>query len=280
MAGSTRINDSHIVTNRTTGGCIGGGVTIPSGVGTFSNCNFRFNRGDRGGGIYAVSLTLYNCTFIGNSTIGVGGAVNCSGSVNVEYCSFTSNSASRGAAIDFGSPTVMTMRNCLLYGNSASGTTGGGGINSRYDSRVTIESSTIVSNVCTGSGSGGGILLDRSPNNVFRNCLIYFNTADSGPDIYAPSSDASLSNTFEYCCINSNLSLAVSPVTNDPQLVSAVGGNCHLTENSPCVNAGSNQAWMATAMDLDDRSRIDHFHNVVDMGAYEFHFKGMIFKSR
>ena len=170
----------------------------------------------------------------------------------------------------------MTMRNCLLYGNTSSGT--GGGISSRSDSRVTIESSTIVSNV---SGtSGGGIYLQSSTNNVFRNCLIYFNTANSGADISTTYADASLSNTFEYCCINSNLSLAVSPVTNNPQLVSAAGGDCHLTANSPCLNAGSNESWMAAAVDLDDRPRIDSFHNVVDIGAYEFHFRGMIFKSR
>lgn len=38
--------------------------------------------------------------------------------------------------------------------------------------------------------------------------------------------------------------------------------------NSPCYNAGTNLAWMITAVDLDGNPRIAD--GTVDMGAYEF----------
>ena len=43
---------------------------------------------------------------------------------------------------------------------------------------------------------------------------------------------------------------------------------------SPCVNAGTNLAWMAAAVDLDGRPRLDQIHAQVDMGCYEYHYQG------
>jgi hypothetical protein len=53
-------------------------------------------------------------------------------------------------------------------------------------------------------------------------------------------------------------------------------GNYRLSQASPCVNAGLNQSWMSGALDLDGRSRIDHFNQIVDMGCYEFLPSGML----
>ena len=51
----------------------------------------------------------------------------------------------------------------------------------------------------------------------------------------------------------------------EPRL--AVIANPHILTNSPCVNAGSNQAWMVDSLDLDRRQRV--VTSLVDLGAYE-----------
>jgi len=50
--------------------------------------------------------------------------------------------------------------------------------------------------------------------------------------------------------------------------VNRSAGNLRLLANSPCINAGTNQAWMVGAFDLDGNPRIAGGR--VDMGAYEY----------
>ena len=44
-------------------------------------------------------------------------------------------------------------------------------------------------------------------------------------------------------------------------------GDYRLSFGSPCINTGSNQAWMADSFDLAGHKRI--LQKTVDMGAYE-----------
>lgn len=60
----------------------------------------------------------------------------------------------------------------------------------------------------------------------------------------------------------------------DPQFVDAGVGNYRLRVNSPCINTGSNQTWMAGALDLDGNRRLDGVTGLVDMGAYEYQYGG------
>ncbi len=281
MPATARINDSFIVNNRQTGGCIIGGIYVTSAGGVFSNCNISYNYGNqRHGGVVGSNLRLYNCTLFSNTTIGVGGAVETSGSSVFEYCRFIGNTATRGGAIDLSAAATITIRNCLFYGNRAtSAGLGGGAVESRPDSRVIVESSTIVSN--STAGQGGGLRLSSSTNNIFRNTIIYANAAGTaGDDIYLTYEDASSSNTLEYCCINSNLAFAAGLVTNNPQLKGMDVGDCRLDMGSPCLNSGANAAWMAGAADLDGRRRIDGFFQRVDIGAYEDLRSGFMLKLR
>ncbi len=281
MPGTARINESFIVNNRQTGGCVIGGINVSSAGGVFSNCNISYNDGNqRHGGINGKNLQLYHCTLISNTSAGVGGAVGTSGSSVFEYCRFIGNSAGRGAAIDLGGTATITMRNCLLFGNRATSSgLGGGGIESRPDSRVLVYSSTIVSN--SAAGQGGGLRLHSGTNNIFVNTIIYSNSASkAGDDIYAVYDDVSSSNTFEYCCINSNLAFAAGLVTNHPQLKNMDLGDCRLASGSPCLNSGTNEAWMAGAADLDGSGRIDGFFRRVDIGAYEDLHSGFLLQLR
>jgi hypothetical protein len=56
-------------------------------------------------------------------------------------------------------------------------------------------------------------------------------------------------------------------------------GNYRLSQNSPCINAGLNQAWMDNASDLDGaHRRIDSFSHIVDMGCYEYLPSGSMYR--
>ena len=56
-------------------------------------------------------------------------------------------------------------------------------------------------------------------------------------------------------------------LTNDPVFVSASNANYRLSRESPCLNTGTNQAWMIGGVDLDGNPRIKQSR--VDMGTYE-----------
>jgi hypothetical protein len=261
------------VTNRTTGATCGGGAVMTSG-GTFSNCNILFNRSAvHGAGVYGTVTKLYNCTFIGNRAASVGGGLSVNVGFDMQYCSFVSNSCGNwGGGISMDADLTVTIRNCLFRGNTAADK--GGAISWRVTSNNSIlESCTIVSNVASGATYGGGGVYFYMPvtNNLIRNCIIYFNTANNGgrdvDNPYSTGRDPSLTNRIEYCCINTTLVNAVALLTADPSFRNPAGGDYRLKWSSPCVNSGTNQTWMTNAVDLVGSQRI--LGPTVDRGCYE-----------
>ena len=55
------------------------------------------------------------------------------------------------------------------------------------------------------------------------------------------------------------------------------GGNYHLDPNSPCNNAGTNQAWMTNSVDLNSHIRIRY--GTVDIGAYETIYDAALYRA-
>ncbi len=55
---------------------------------------------------------------------------------------------------------------------------------------------------------------------------------------------------------------------DNPLFVNAIGGDLHLTQASPAIDSGDNNAPNLPFFDLDGNARISN--GVVDMGAYEF----------
>ncbi|MGI6088308.1 MAG: choice-of-anchor Q domain-containing protein, partial [Kiritimatiellia bacterium] len=68
--------------------------------------------------------------------------------------------------------------------------------------------------------------------------------------------------------------------TNAPVFVNSDAGDYRLAQGSPCINTGTNLPWMAEAVDLDGRPRIDRFSRLPDMGCYEHMPQGMILNLR
>jgi hypothetical protein len=53
---------------------------------------------------------------------------------------------------------------------------------------------------------------------------------------------------------------------------------CYYHLKLACLNAGVNRSWMDGATDLDGHHRIDEFSRQVDMGCYEYLFRGTMYR--
>jgi hypothetical protein len=109
--------------------------------------------------------------------------------------------------------------------------------------------------VATGPTGNGGAAFSGS----LYNCIVYYNSAPSGPN----SAFSSLS----YSC-TTPLAGGSGNITNEPQFVNTNGwADLRLQSNSPCINSGRN-GYAPGSFDLDGNARIAG--GTVDIGAYEF----------
>jgi hypothetical protein len=216
--------------------------------------------GAAGGGVYATILqlsvpSLVEACVVANNSVTV-----------TDSWTYTAASAS-GGGLSIGNGT--TVRSTLIEGNSAkavAGFTSGGGVST---SGSIIENCTVTYNNATtqngNPGGGGGVTWGY--NDQCNNNIIWFNRADNGPDNWEV-------NQFSYpMFVNSDIGTFV-PATNtlnciatDPLFVNTAAGDYRLQPTSPCLNTGTNLAWMVGALDLAGNSRIAG--GMVDMGSYE-----------
>ncbi len=183
------------------------------------NANGSGSRGD-GGGIYNdsdCSPTLTNCTFEGNSALDDGGG------------------------IYNGSDSGPVLTNCLFHGNSAGGN--GGGL-------YTWIADPILTN-CTFSmnsagGSGGGIY-GYGSSATLTNCILW---GDEPDEVY----DTSGSMLVTYSDIQGGY--GGENIDADPQWVNPGAGDFHLSEDSPCIDTGTNDAPELPPTDFEGDDRI------------------------
>ena len=214
-----------------------------------------------GGGVYATILQLSVVSVVDDCVVS-----NNNANTTDTYI-YTAASAA-GGGLYIGNGTIV--RSTLISGNTAqsvAGFTTGGGV---FTSGSTIENCTVVNNRATAQngnlGAGGGVTWgynDQCYNNIIR-----LNNAGNG-------SDNGEVNPFSYpIFFNSDIGPVVPAgnqtncISADPLFVNAGIGDYRLQAGSPCVNAGTNQAWMVGASDLTGNARISG--GTVDMGAYEY----------
>ena len=193
---------------------------------------------------------ISNCVLTGNQASDWGGGAFCYEHSLATHCRIIGNRANKGGGIALYSSAGM--RNCLVAGNAAE--TKGGGIYLDLDNEV--DSCTICGNSAPHGADG-----DREVSaGVFRNTIIYDPQSDS--NLYGGVS-------AENCCSRST-QIATDPgcITNNPCFIDPAAGNYRLGWGSPCINTGTNQAWMTNAVDLDGEARIKY--DIVDMGVYEY----------
>jgi predicted outer membrane repeat protein len=203
-----------------------------------------------GGGIYCrdhSSPSFKNIMIIGNSALYFGGGVYCYNNSNP---SFT---------------------NVSIINNSATGSAAsGGGICCNDNSNPALTNVTIANNSAIGPGGssekGGGICCRGGSNPSIVNCILW---NDIPQEIYFQSASYPNSITISYSDIqggeteiainnNGTVNWLEGNIDNDPLFVDAINSDYHLSENSPCIDAGN------------PNYPFDPDGTITDMGAYYY----------
>ena len=148
------------------------------------------------------------------------------------------------------------MRNCMVIRNRSNGAAGGvrsaGGV---------LDSCTIAGN---DAAVGGGLFAIGPLGDVtVINSIIYGNNASSNAN-WTPDTQNSFGIYLTNCCA-SPLPPGPGNIASDPVFYG--GGDFHIRDASPCVDAGTNEDWMAGGWDIDGEPRIRGTN--VDIGAEE-----------
>ena len=263
------LKNSSIVSNEASGSIFmgenGGGGIYQSG-GLLKNCivanNIARNLDDQGvdhtacgGGLYLTGGVVEGCVIRNNlvysyssyndvsgysTAFALGGGIYASAGT-IRGCLISDN---RAGPNSFSAPHIYQSKGAGIYGGA------------------TVVNCTIVSNNAVmgfnGNAQGGGIY--GSGGSVV-NTIIFGNRVNVTG---GSSNHYSTLNLFTNCC-----SIPLPPGSNNLEADPIFAGEeWRVASNSPCIDVGANQAWMAGATDLDGNPRI--VGGTVDMGAYEF----------
>jgi hypothetical protein len=261
----------------------GGGISLPAGPtnAIVRNCQIINNVcGNYGGGMCIAQGRVSSCLISSNyCLITSGGGLYLSYYVVpgalVENCVIVSNKCGASAAGGGVFMKLGTLRNCLVANNI--GDYGSGiGVNSSdaiAETNEAIENCTVVNNNTSGIYKNGSY-----------GCRV-INTISYSNSTYNLSMAAGTMAATNCCIYTNGATLTgfsgTGIITNQPLLIDYVGQNYRLQKSSPCVNAGINQDWMQSAVDLDGHHRINQYYgNAVDIGAYEYIPPMTIYKVR
>jgi predicted outer membrane repeat protein len=253
------ITDGNADGNGDSNSSYGGGMINDDGSPTLMDCIFTNNTASYGGGavynaadvyspgeVVAPAATLTDCIFTGNTSSYVGGALYNFGINDFSF-----------------SPTLI---NCLFAGNSAAND--GGAIDDSGASPI-LTNCTFTAN--SAANYGGAIEDDTNSYPTLTNCILWNDSA-----AFSPSSEIDFDSGYDYypyaTVNNSDVDSGYSgtgDIDADPLFVDPTNGNFQLQPNSPCINAGDNDApgLASVGTDLAGNPRI--IDGVVDMGAYE-----------
>jgi predicted outer membrane repeat protein len=220
-----------------------------SGVVAF-DCVFLQNQATgagRGGALDmgdGIRHSMRSCYFVGNSAGEAGGAVACSGIVELASSVFSGNSARNGGALYVDDNGRLSVFNCTLVANHAS--------------------------------NDGGAAYQLTTRHEIRNCIVWDNVPD-GLYLAEGAGAGVVSHSIVqggYAGLGRADNLDLDPRFRDPVGPDGIAGtlddDLRLTLGSPCLDAGDNAAARQSQLaDLDGNPRIGGA--TVDIGAYEFH---------
>jgi len=253
------VGETSVLSGLTITGCSGGGIRCASSSNpTITKCIITNNSAERGAGINCQesSPTITYCTISSNTTsLGGGAGIRCasSSSPTISGCTIRDNtSVDHAGGIDCHSSNP-TITNCVITGNTAAQE--GGGVYLESSSPI-ITNCTIADNTSQ-SGSGGGIYTHNvSSSPTVTNCILW----DDSPLEIQGTGEPSVT----FSDVEGEYS-GQGNIDSDPLFFG--GGNYRLTDSSPCINVGNNNAPDIPETDKDGNPRI--MEGIVDMGAYE-----------
>ncbi len=241
-----------------------------------------------GGGLYSQDLAMTNVTVAWNQMTGGGwaGAGIYVGdgayAADIDRCDISFNETTNaqhygGGGICFRGSGKLTLRNSRIVDNRVGShpdeTVGrGGGVYIALAGQANlIESCTIAGNyACT---EGGGIWLTGDGEDEVWNSIVYSNRIKTGASNWLLGSVARRENVHHTC--TPDAMTGTGNITQDPAFEAPDEGSYRLGAGSPCINAGANRDWMAEALDLDGKPRLDRVSGQVDMGCHEFPIRGV-----
>jgi hypothetical protein len=247
----------------------GGGIYMTAGLVT--NCIIRNNMaGGFGGGVYQRGGLITQCAFYENfaseHSYGCGGGLYTLGGLAVD-CVFDKNRSFGGGG---GGVYVSggTVRNCLLTRNYADRDYVNGQGGGACVAAGLLESCTVATNWAI--MNGGGIY---QTGGMVSNTIVADNyvTVSGATNWHNPMASVGY-------CLSPDLPAnpAKGNIAGRPVFENAAAGNYRLARNSPGLDKGRNQAWMAGARDLAGSPRVwlSRWPRVapqdtVDMGCYE-----------
>jgi PKD repeat protein len=270
MTAAATVRNCLIAGNTTvsTSAGIGGGIAATAG--SIIHCTVRNNVSTAsagGGGIYAsgAGVVVSDCLVTGNrATLATGGGIRLDAGL-VTDCIISNNVAgTSGGGISKANTGGATNRNSLIAGNQAANL--GGGV--YMSTGMTLQNCTVVGNL---AANGGGICLAVG-GLVGMNCVVAANQASS---IGGTNDIGGTATSFSFSCSPDLVNGVNSNTTANPGFVKAgsgygtswLAGDYRLRVGSPCVDTGTNLAWMASAADLEGKPRI--LGAGPNMGAYE-----------
>ena len=249
---------------------VGGCALVLGGAPTFRECYFYRSRADaRGGGIYVgqgAAPVLESCSFFWNE--GGGLTLIGAGAMRMDQCSFSSNQAVRGGAIEVVASAGVLVTNSLITSNFSTGPEGGAAFWVGSNSDLTAVNCTFALNTSE-VGGPGAIRLEGSTGATVRNSIVWGNSA---PPL---SVGCNVSTSIVERGYPGARNLASDPLFSNPGI-----GDFEPFPGSPAIDAGDNSALPAglTATIfgadrfLDDPAAPDTGQGtgpIVDLGALE-----------
>ena len=296
--------NNSIISN--TGGS-GGGIECRLSSPVISNNKIRHNEARVGGG--GILSRQSSPSIIGNivsentSIVWIGGISLISGDLTVTGNRILNNKGSDGGGMGISSLTSGTIDNNIISGNRAyqdGGTHGSGGGIYCNGSTVTLFNNIINNN--SAKEEGGGIYCYESDITLINNTIFKNESLLIGGGIHCRESSADIVNsilsddtaplgsevalegtshiTIGYSNLrgghasifrdtNSTVTFEAGMIDADPLFVDPLNGDCHLTVDSPCVNAGAKMVPNLPPEDFEGDSRI--VDGQTDMGGDELH---------
>ncbi len=261
-----------------TGGNItaGGGIYCTTSSPSIVNCIIKYNKATgtgpsvSGGGISCDFFSrpiIQNCQIIKNESQNWGGAIACDGNTHLTLVnSIISGNWSKnyGGGL-YCKNSQVTIINCDFTGNSSYYY--GGGIWLTIGSRAKIVNTIIWYNNIRETGYPGPeqLAMDETSDLQLHHCDIEGNAVYIFGGLFAING---ADNIFGAGNIGDNPEFvnagSWTPDSSDPN--NWIEGDYHLDKDSPCVNAGNNDASLQYDTDIDGNNRII---GIVDMGPYE-----------